>query len=78
MTIQNLLQFVILHHSSSIGVCCPDEISDRTNAISLPEDGDFDAIVWGADENDESTNKKEAIVSRPEDRGVFLCEFDKI
>lgn len=52
---------------SSIGVCCPDEISDKANAVSLPEDGDFDAIVWGDGENDVS--KPEAIISRPEERG---------
>lgn len=56
--------------TSSIGVCCPDEISDKANAIGLPSDGDFDAIVWGNDNDIEAS--KEAIVSRPEERGEFI------
>lgn len=55
---------------SSIGVCCPDEISDKASAVNLPENGDFDAIVWGGDNNMEAS-EPEAIISRPEERGSF-------
>lgn len=56
----------ILFIFSSIGVCCPVDISDRSSAVGLPSDGEFDAVVWG-DDND--VGSKEAIVTRPEERG---------
>lgn len=54
---------------SSIGVCCPDDISDKAN--NIPEYGDEDPIIWG-EENNIEASEPEAIVSRPEERGLLV------
>lgn len=64
--------FLISIIFSSIGVCCPEEISDKANVINLPANGEEDPIIWGLGE-DNNIEGSEAIISRPEERG--WCNF---
>lgn len=56
---------------SAIGVCCPDDVSEKI--LNMPQSGADEEPnpVWaGGDENEiDDATGTEAIITRPEDRG---------
>lgn len=61
-----------IHYHRAIGVCCPDEVSEKAGAsiVNLPQSGsDADeAPVWSSD-NDPERNADQ-IIEKPEERGA--------